>query len=386
MAALANFASLTPSQQEQLLNSPALQPPPGVQPNFYDPPNANNIVYPTIILALLLSFLSILLRIHGRWYCMKTVKIQDAMGIVAFFLFVAELSIYLEQIRQPNARGLFVHQWNIQVRDLRPFFLRQLIISNLYSGMMLLLKTAILIDWLQTFSPPGDRGAFYWACILAIIANELLWIIALVLVNAACVPYAAIYDKTIPGHCFDNHELRNVIVGIFNFIIDVMILVLPQRVIWKLRMSTMKRLGLSFVFAVGILTCVSALVRLIFTITSLHADDITYAYSAVGLWTVAEITCGFIVFSVIATSKSFASFKRGKIISRFRSQQNSTIGGPSGHQSPSTRWKFVRSISAKSNDYSEIERQNFTSLELSTFGETIGIPTVPLARARNSPL
>ncbi|KAI0966073.1 hypothetical protein F4678DRAFT_466863 [Xylaria arbuscula] len=145
---LANFASLTPFQQEQILDSPALRPPPGVQPNFDYPPNANHIVYPTIIWGLFLSSLFVLLRIHGRWYCMKTVKAQDSklpidyriserlvrestltacllkvLGIVAFLLFIAELAIYFEQTRQPNARGLFVHQWNLRIRDLRPFLL-----------------------------------------------------------------------------------------------------------------------------------------------------------------------------------------------------------------------------------------------------------------------
>ncbi|KAI0483468.1 hypothetical protein F4859DRAFT_399875 [Xylaria cf. heliscus] len=351
---LANFASLTPSQQEQVLDSPALQPPPGVQPNFYDPPNANHIVYPTIILALLLSSTFILLRIHGRWYCMKAVKIQD--GIVAFLLFIAELAIYFEQIRQPNARGLFVHQWNIQIRNLRPFLL-----------------TAILTEWLQTFSPHGNRGAFYWACMLTMIVNALFWSIGIVIVNLTCVPHAAIYDKTIPGRCLYNQKIVDVFASTFNFTTDLIILVLPQGVIWKLRMSAMRRLGLSFVFAVGLLACISAGARLIFTISFLHSDDITYSYSAVALWTVAEVTCGFIVFSVTGLSKSFASFKHSKIIARLRLQCNSTTEAPRGRQAPPTQWKFIRPIGSKGDSYSEIEMQKFTPLEVSTFGRKVDI-------------
>ncbi|KAI0910369.1 hypothetical protein F4823DRAFT_562002 [Ustulina deusta] len=250
---LANFASLTPSQQEQVLDSPALGPPPGVQPNFDYPPNANQIVYPTIIGALLLSSTFILLRIHGRWYCMKTVKVQDVLGIAAFLLFIAELAIYFEQIRQPNARGLFVHQWNIRVRDLQPFLFRSLILSHLYAGMMILLKTAILTEWLQTFSPRGNRGAFYWACTITMTANALYWIIGILIINFECVPHAAIYDKTIPSRCLGNPKILDVFSSAFNFAMDIIILVLPQGVIWKLRMSTMRRLGLSVVFAVGLL-------------------------------------------------------------------------------------------------------------------------------------
>jgi hypothetical protein len=118
---------------------------------------------------------------------------------------------------------------------------------------MLLLKTAILSDWLQIFSSPGNRGAFYWACIATITVNTLYGIIGIVLLNLQCTPLPAIYDKTIQGRCLYDQKTTDVFAGSFNVTIDVIILALPQGVIWKLRMSSMRRLGLSFVFAVGLL-------------------------------------------------------------------------------------------------------------------------------------
>ncbi|KAI1126005.1 hypothetical protein F5Y10DRAFT_245887 [Nemania abortiva] len=324
-----DFASLTPAQQELVLDSPALQPPPGIQPNFYDPPNANNIVYPTLILGLFLSSIAIFIRIHGRWYCMKTVAIRDLMGIGAFLLFVAQLAIYLEEIPHPNAGGFFIHQWDLRVRDLRPFFLKALIILNLYSGVMLLLKTAILSEWLHIFSPPGSRNAFYWACKVTMILNVLAWSIGIVLSNVACIPHAAIYDKTIPGRCSIDQKTLDVSAATFNFVADLVILVVPQAPIWKLKMSPMKRLGLSLVFTIGIFACLSAGIRLGFTISYLDSADVTYTYSEVALWTVAEITCGLIVFAVTVTPRSFASFKRSKVFLLLKPRDNSMTKVPS---------------------------------------------------------
>ncbi|KAI0425116.1 hypothetical protein F5Y09DRAFT_335225 [Xylaria sp. FL1042] len=203
--ALANlFASLTPLQQELILDGPALPPPPGVKPKLDYPPNANYIVYPTIIFALILSSTFVILRVHGRFYCMKTVK-------------------------------------------------RSLILIHLYAGIMLLLKTAILTEWLQTFSPPGNHGPFYWTCIVTMTLNALFWTIGILVIDFQCIPFAAIYNKTVPGHCLPNMRILDVFANAFNLATDLIILALPQGVIWNLRMSSLRRLGLSFVFAVGLL-------------------------------------------------------------------------------------------------------------------------------------
>ncbi|KAI1737680.1 hypothetical protein F4680DRAFT_467961 [Xylaria scruposa] len=376
---LANFASLTPAQQEHILNSPALQPPHGVQPDFDHPPNLNYIVYPTIVLGLILSTLFILLRIYGRWYCMKTVKVQDGLGIAAFLLFIAELAIYFEQLPLPNARGLLVHQWNLRFRDLRPFLIRSIVILHLYAGMMVFLKTAVLLDWLQTFSPRGKRGVFYWLCTSTIVINVVFWIIAIIVLDTECIPFESIYDKTVPGHCISKPKILDMFANAFGFTVDIIILALPQWVIWKLRMSTMKRLGVSIVFAFGILACVAAGARLGSTISYMHSDDITYSYSSVALWTVAEVTCGFIVFSVTGLSKSFASFNNSKLISRLRVRHDSTTGVPSGHHSYQSRWKLIRSISSQGDEYSEIDPRQSAPMELSVSREAPKTSVIPHA-------
>jgi hypothetical protein len=74
-----DFASLTPAQQEAVLDGPSLEPPLGVDPNFDDPPNLNHIVYPVLILSLVLTTIFLLLRACGRWYAMKTVGTGDCM-------------------------------------------------------------------------------------------------------------------------------------------------------------------------------------------------------------------------------------------------------------------------------------------------------------------
>lgn len=71
---------------------------------------------------------------------------------------------------------------------------------------------------------------------------------------AACQPFEANWDVTLPGaHCF-NKEAFFIWGSIPNIITDVVMLFLPMPVIWKLHTSKRLKIGLSVTFAVGSLS------------------------------------------------------------------------------------------------------------------------------------
>jgi hypothetical protein len=65
------------------------------------------------------------------------------------------------------------------------------------------------------------------------------------------VPFERIWDKTVPGVCYNGRPL-NLAIGIFNFISDVLILFLPQKLIWSLNMSMKRKIGIAVTFATGL--------------------------------------------------------------------------------------------------------------------------------------
>jgi hypothetical protein len=58
-------------------NQPALSPPPGVVPNFDDPPNGNVQAHFGIAISLVLVASSASLRAYSRIFCIKQVKLED---------------------------------------------------------------------------------------------------------------------------------------------------------------------------------------------------------------------------------------------------------------------------------------------------------------------
>lgn len=132
---------------------------------------------------------------------------------------------------------------------------------------------------------------------------NILWHCSgIIAVNLSCIPYESIWDLTVPGQCFNKKSL-DVAAAVMALATDVLILVLPHRVIWKLHMSLRKKIGVSAMFCLGIFSCVAAAVRLPTVVGFLGSDDVLYNYSAVSFWAAAEFTSGVLIFCAPSTPK-----------------------------------------------------------------------------------
>ena len=117
---------------------------------------------------------------------------------------------------------------------------------------MMLLKVAILRNWAQLFAPRGAiNTAFSRACYAMLGINVAYYIAAILVTSLACSPHEGIWDRTIPGKCLDSRVILISSASV-NVISDIFILLLPQKIIWGLRISAKKRLGISIVFATGL--------------------------------------------------------------------------------------------------------------------------------------
>lgn len=126
------------------------------------------------------------------------------------------------------------------------------IIVTGYCFVLLFAKTAILLEWVHLFVPRGTRNTFYWSARVMMVANILLYSSALIANFAGCQPLERFWNFWVSGHCVDR-KARNIVTGSFNVILDVLILLLPQPVIWKLQMTSARKIGIFVVFSVGLL-------------------------------------------------------------------------------------------------------------------------------------
>lgn len=67
----------TPEQIEAILNGPALPPPDGVKPDFENPPNNNGLGYGLLTMMLAIGTIAILLRLLGKGFKTRKLRIED---------------------------------------------------------------------------------------------------------------------------------------------------------------------------------------------------------------------------------------------------------------------------------------------------------------------
>lgn len=69
---------------------------------------------------------------------------------------------------------------------------------------------------------------------------------------SSCRPYKRIWDRTVPGKCINTFILDMTSSGI-NVTLDLAILLLPQKLIWRLQMTLRRKIGTSIIFGIGVL-------------------------------------------------------------------------------------------------------------------------------------
>jgi hypothetical protein len=111
-----------------------------------------------------------------------------------------------------------------------------------------------LLEWVNIFVPRGQNNYFSWVSYATCGAITVLSTILFVMSLANCTPFEFNWNPLLPGGwCRFDVPRFALASAIANSILDLIPLILAQKVIWGLRLSRNKKLGVSFMFLVGIL-------------------------------------------------------------------------------------------------------------------------------------
>ncbi|KAI0409848.1 hypothetical protein F4802DRAFT_592731 [Xylaria palmicola] len=342
-----------------LLDQPALDPPLGVVPDFVHTGGNHNFGYGLIIATSVISTLAVLARLVSsislRKFLIEDVLLVAALGVFAGNQYITyDLSIY---------PGFWTHQWNIQNRFLPHFLYLKMVIDPIknvhlgavfYGPASLLIKVSILVNWLRIFVPKGTRGPTFWILHTLLWTNVLFYFITTVTEIVRCYPREKIWDPFFEGgSCTINVEDQNIATSIINFVSDSTILAAPQWVIWKLQMSRSRKWGLSLLFVIGIGAWVFGVVRLAYFIKLLWSEDATYLFSGIALYTILELTTGFLIMGIPAFPRAAKMLPMSDSVASFF-QSLWSKSGLSNTQVSTPQWQFYKPKSRRRRGLWEI--------------------------------
>ncbi|KAI0532824.1 hypothetical protein GGR58DRAFT_506998 [Xylaria digitata] len=287
-------SGLSPDQIENIRNSPAAALPPGVIPDFDNPPNCNRFAVAVIVASLTITSSAVLIRFCSKAFCTRQAKLEDYLGLIAFPFFIAGTWVL---ITIPRESGFFIHQWYFLIKDLEGFLYNYVLSTTLYCVTLLLAKAAILLEWTHIFVVRSNRNKIYWICYGMIAVNTALYLATIIVTTFACSPRERIWRRYLPGTCIDL-EVFNIFITSFHLLSDICMLLLPQIVIWKLKLAAKQKVGVSAVFSAGALACIWAAGRVASAVHLSDSKDTTYSYSLYTIWGLAEVATAQIIFCI----------------------------------------------------------------------------------------
>ncbi|KAF7155407.1 hypothetical protein CNMCM5623_007478 [Aspergillus felis] len=234
---------------------------------------ASVIACNVILLAIVSIAVAVRLYVRYRYYRIRSDD-MTRYGYGRHFALIAE---------QPSTISMF----------LKLVFVTQLV----YLIALNTIKISFPILYMHIFIPSRVLKSLCIALIALLIMECVEEIIVVIL---QCQPVRKAWDVTIPGHCLNMTLFYYVSFGI-KLATDIAIFVLPIPPLLRLRVHGLKKFGVILMFALGLLVCVTSIIRVTY-IKNFNPDH-TWILAAPLNWSAVEI-CVAIFISCLPPLKT----------------------------------------------------------------------------------
>ncbi|KAJ5892209.1 uncharacterized protein N7473_008437 [Penicillium subrubescens] len=280
----------------------------------------NERIRHSLIVALVFAFtlptVAVGLRLLARRMTGNRLFLDDYLILVALLfkygcstgvviLLFNGLGSHIETVPKENVERFFKIGWA------NPF---------VYTANVMFIKLSILALYRRLFSTKYMLFGVYFMGMVVILWAVSIWVAAAL----NCIPIPKFWDRSIEGACIDPDKFYYG-TQIPNIVSDVIILLMPQGVVWSLPVAKSQKLLLSCVFMVGGLALIFDIVRLVAMLhLTKQGNDITYYQMPVVMWTCTEAGVGIIAACLPNLRPLFKTGGRG-----FWSQLRSLTHGSS---------------------------------------------------------
>ncbi|EPS29322.1 hypothetical protein POX_f08366 [Penicillium oxalicum] len=236
----------------------------------------------------IVALIAFILRIIARIKCSTTIGMDDLTMTVTMCLLVtlSALSVVLAEA------GLGRDIWTIPTKNITYILYIYFWDELIYLSILPLTKISILCFYLRIFPEPRFRVFTYIA-----IALNVGYLIAFVLISVfQCRPIAGAWlhwDGEGNYQC-NNINAQGWASAIINMVLDIMVMLLPLRQLYKLKLSWKKKAYVMCMFGLGIFVTLVSVLRLNSLIHFASTQNLTWDYVAVGYWSTIECDVGVI--------------------------------------------------------------------------------------------
>ncbi|KAG9250667.1 putative PTH11-typeG-protein-coupled receptor [Emericellopsis atlantica] len=253
--------------------------------------NVAYLVYAPSGVLLFICPILLILRLWVRSRVDGKLKADDLTALIACFFGLLTSAVLIASCQH----GVGRHWADLGVIERRDS-LKYLYVSRVMDKLSLdLAKCSVVLFYLRVF------GKIRWfrcccICLMVIIGGHCFAAVFAVLFQ--CQPPRKAWRTSIDGACIDNGQFWLANAG-FSIATDVIILMLPMRLVFALRGPGLRRVALTVLFALGLFVLAASSLRMMSIDALATTSDITYDITYV-MWTIIEVQVALVTANLSA--------------------------------------------------------------------------------------
>ncbi|KAI1462046.1 hypothetical protein F4805DRAFT_411862 [Annulohypoxylon moriforme] len=270
--------------------TPSIPPPPGVVPNFVNPPSRGPMIRAGMysILPIMVAF--VVLRIYTRARLTHALGSDDYLCLLSTGAIIAFSGLVLSFMDNPEGR----HGWDIPLGELltNHYWIEATLGSLLtYNLGSMFTKLTLLSLYLRIFNPSTWARVAIW---LGMTISTLFYAATSFGYLGLCVHLGVpVWESMQDLHCANNAWTIAKANGWYSLISNIYVLVLPLSLVWRLKLNMRHKLGIMAIFLTGLAAVVISAASLVKRYGSVTHDR-TWENCVIFLYNTIELAFGII--------------------------------------------------------------------------------------------
>ncbi|PTU22020.1 hypothetical protein P175DRAFT_0508898 [Aspergillus ochraceoroseus IBT 24754] len=279
-----------------------MDPPPEVmatwpKPNYINPQCQGPQLRIFSVILLALSVTMVGSRLWVRIHIKRSAGWDDWIMICAL-PFLITITVL---VNRGTDYGWGYHLWDYKIEWQKPSMMLNFICQVLFTTIMTLVKLSILLSYLRFLTVPLFRY-MNWTMIALVLAwgSGMLSYTYFIALFLACSPLEAYWDiGAFQTATCDNEQSRSLSFTITNLITDILIVLIPIRTFWMLKLPTREKLLLTGLMSLGLLACIASAIRIYYAYRMFYGSyDVSWEVYQVWFWILVEINLAVICASM----------------------------------------------------------------------------------------
>ncbi|KAH7329183.1 hypothetical protein B0I35DRAFT_473809 [Stachybotrys elegans] len=229
------------------------------------------------------------LRLYSRWTLVQHLAVDDYLVLAAALIYIP-----IVVLSQCAVFGFGVDVWTVPIPEMTRALQLFFILETLYLTCLGLTKISVLCFYLRIFPQTKFRFCALFIMGLIIVSQVIIVFMQIFQCQPVSYTWEGWTKEDRDARCLNLNALTYSAAGA-SIAQDVIILLLPLPLLFKLQTGLKNKIGITIMFSLGIFILLTSCIRLRFLVSFGHTTNPSWDYTDPAIWSGVEIAVSLIV-------------------------------------------------------------------------------------------